>query len=438
MLLLVLPWDAEAEASAEWRYLRRWLVGEARAVFGDVEVVSEIPAQPPAGTEATLVLSSCRVLIGRASLRRMRDALTTAEGRGNAVYATDLTTTGPEAAADLFTLADFERAETAWLAREEHEAAAVPARERRHAAPASSKGGAADNASPTDRGPQLAGEASANDGQAAWPPAEDASPTDRGLQLAGGASANDGQAAWPFGEDGFPAALLSPDAAASCASGRRPPGPRVGLCYEFIDYYGGERADVLPLLPEDLGPASSVLEVGCGRGATGALIKARRGCRVVGVELNPEAAAAAALRLDRVIQGDVQAVEPGETFDAIVAFELFEHLTDGQSFLERAAAWLRPGGRMVFSVPNVGHYSVVEDLIAGRWDYVPMGLLCATHFRFFTRRTLESWLDAAGFDRYRIDAQATPLPTRIDALPPSLTPDRESLATAGFYVSIFT
>ena len=366
MLLLVLPWDAEAEESAEWWYLRRWLISEARAVFGDVKVVADTPADPPDGTEATLVLRSCRVLIGRASLRRMREELTQGEDGVSAVYATDLTTTGPEAGADLFTLADFEQAEAAWLAGD-----------------------------------------------------------------------RTGAAAPPSGEGAFPAALLSPAATTRCASGERIPGPRAGLCYEFIDYYGGERADVLPLLPPDLGPESSVLEVGCGRGATAALIKERFGCRTVGIELNPEAAEAAERRLDRVIHGDVQTVEPGEKFDAIVAFELFEHLTDGQAFLERAAGWLRPSGRMVFSVPNVGHYSVVEDLIAGRWDYIPMGLLCATHVRFFTRRTLEDWLHAAGFDRYRIDAQTTPLPERIDALPDSFAPDRESLTTAGFYVSIF-
>lgn len=369
MLLLVLPWDAEADASAEWRYLRRWLASEARAVFGKVEVVPELPADPPDGTEATLVLRSCRVLIGRRSLRGMREELAahSRDGGNGAVYATDLTTTGPEASSDLFTLADFEQAETAWLAADSTNTAGLPS-----------------------------------------------------------------------GEATSPAALLSTAAAARLALGERMPGPRVGLCYEFIDYYGGERADVLPLLPPDLGPESSVLEVGCGRGATAALIGERFGCRTVGIELNPEAALAAESRLDRVIRGDVQTVEPGETFDAIVAFELFEHLTDGQEFLERAVRWLRPGGRMVFSVPNVGHYSVVEDLIAGRWDYIPMGLLCATHVRFFTRRTLEDWLHAAGFDRYRIDAQTTPLPERIDALPTSFSPDRESLATAGFYVSIFT
>ena len=369
MLLLVLPWDAEAQESAEWWFLRRFIVGEARAVFGDVEVVAELPAKPPEGTEAVLVLESCRVLIGRASLRRMQDELAANAGDGaGVVYATDLTRTGPDASRDLFTLADFELAEAAWLA-----------------------GGTPDR-----------------DG--------------------GGGAADPGHC---------PAVMLAPTAAARWASGDRQDGPRAGLCYQFIDYYGGERADVLPLLQQDLGAESSVLEIGCGRGATSALIKSRFGCRVVGIELHPEAAAAAATRLDRVIHGDVQTIEPGETFDAIVAFELFEHLTEGQVFLERAARWLRPGGRMVFSVPNVGHYSIVEDLIAGRWDYVPMGLLCATHFRFFTRRTLEDWLHAAGLDNYRIDAQTTPLPARIDALPESMAPDRESLATAGFYVSIF-
>ncbi len=379
MLLLVLPWDAEADASAEWRYLRRWLAGEARSIFDEVEVVSGLPVRLPREAEAVLVLESCRVLIGRASLRRMRRELTrgAASARG-AVYATDLTTTGPEAGNDLFTLADFQQAEAAWLA-----------------------GGGEDPA---------------------------AAPADAGGRAHGRAAVADGAS---------PAVLLAPEAVARWAAGERPGGPRAGLCYQFIDYYGGERADVLPLLPDDLGPASSVLEVGCGRAATGALIGERFGCRVVGIELNPEAAAAAGERLDRVIRGDAQTLEPGETFDAIVAFELFEHLTDGQDFLERAAGWLRPGGRMVLSVPNVGHYSVVEDLIAGRWDYVPMGLLCATHVRFFTRRTLEDWLHAAGFDRYRIDAQTTPLPERLDALPESLAPDRESLATAGFYVSIF-
>jgi hypothetical protein len=87
-------------------------------------------------------------------------------------------------------------------------------------------------------------------------------------------------------------------------------------------------------------------------------------------------------------------------------------------------------------VPNVGHYSVIEDLLAGRWDYLPVGLLCSTHYRFFTRRTLEDMLRAAGFDDFEIVSQPTEKPEWLDALPATLEIDPDSLATQGFYVVI--
>lgn len=216
-----------------------------------------------------------------------------------------------------------------------------------------------------------------------------------------------------------------------------------GLCHAFADYYGQGRDDVLPLLPED---CREVLEIGCGRGATGRLIQERLGCRVTGIDLNPVVARAAAEVLHRTVAGDVLRVtgglaREGARFDAVVAFELFEHLTDQETFLAAARRLLRPGGRIVLSVPNVGHHAIVADLLAGRWDYLPIGLLCFTHFRFFTRRTLEDWLRRCGFDRFEILAQTTELPEafeggRTEAAFGGLELDRESLATKGFYVVV--
>jgi len=98
---------------------------------------------------------------------------------------------------------------------------------------------------------------------------------------------------------------------------------------------------------------------------------------------------------------------------------------------------VRPGGRIVLSVPNVGHAAIVEDLLAGRWDYLPIGLLCYTHFRFFTRRTLASWLERLGFARYQIVAQTTALAEeRFARLADAFEVDLESLRTKGFYVVI--
>ncbi len=152
------------------------------------------------------------------------------------------------------------------------------------------------------------------------------------------------------------------------------------------------------------------------------------------MELNPEVAKEAARHLDRVIVGDVEELEIDERFDAVLATELFEHLSYPEEFLAKMKTLLRPGGRIVLSVPNVGHYSLVEDLLAGRWDYLPIGLLCYTHFRFFTRATLEAWIERVEFSSHEIVAQRTELPERFAAVPRPFEVDLESLATKGFYV----
>lgn len=209
---------------------------------------------------------------------------------------------------------------------------------------------------------------------------------------------------------------------------------REGLCHPFADYYGEVREDVLPFLPPGV---ADVLEIGCGAGGTGRLLQERLGCRVTGVDLNPAAAAVAARFLHRVVTGDVATAPIDGTFDAVIAFELFEHLPDGEGVLQRLASLVRPGGRVILSVPNVGHHAVVTDLLAGRWDYLPIGLLCYTHYRFFTRRTLQDWLERLGFTRFALVPQVTELPAELAGdVPPGLELDRESLATKGFYVLI--
>jgi SAM-dependent methyltransferase len=205
-----------------------------------------------------------------------------------------------------------------------------------------------------------------------------------------------------------------------------------GLFHRFSDYYGEARADLLPYLPASAG---HVLEIGCGRGHTGRLIQDALGCRVTGVEQHPGVAAEAAQRLWRVIVGDAQALPLDGRYDAIVASELVEHVADPDALLLKLKPLLAPDGRIVLSIPNVGHYSVVEDLLAGRWDYLPAGLLCYTHLRFFTRHTLVEWMQRLGFD-CTVVPQTTELPERFTRLGAVMACDVESLRTRGFYVTL--
>ncbi len=47
---------------------------------------------------------------------------------------------------------------------------------------------------------------------------------------------------------------------------------------------------------------------------------------------------------------DMNAFEPGRTFDRIVSVEMFEHLRNWPAFLKRLAGWLKPGGKLFVHV----------------------------------------------------------------------------------------
>jgi glycosyltransferase involved in cell wall biosynthesis/SAM-dependent methyltransferase len=162
------------------------------------------------------------------------------------------------------------------------------------------------------------------------------------------------------------------------------------------------RPDLLAEVPAG---AADVLDVGCATGAFAAAVRAERGCRVVGIEADPDLAAEATARVDRLVEADVEALPAdafGPEFDCIVCGDVLEHLRDPWSALAKLARWLRPGGALVATVPNVGHWSIVRDLVRGRFDYVPFGLLCWSHTRFFVRSELEHMVGEAGLALDRI------------------------------------
>ena len=178
--------------------------------------------------------------------------------------------------------------------------------------------------------------------------------------------------------------------------GRRSAVVPAAYIHPLFDYYCEERQDILPLVPES---AASVLDIGCTRGGFGKALKASRPCRVVGVEMNLNEGAKARAVLDEVVIGDALEVETGERFDCVTCLDVLEHFVTPEQLLARIRNdFLKPeGGYLLLSIPNVGHWSVVEDLLAGRWDYLPVGLLCNTHMRFFTLKTIHDLLESNGF-----------------------------------------
>ncbi|RLE24220.1 MAG: hypothetical protein DRJ65_10345 [Acidobacteria bacterium] len=203
-------------------------------------------------------------------------------------------------------------------------------------------------------------------------------------------------------------------------------------------YYKHQRDDVLAELPQSM---ESLLDIGCGFGAFGQAVKQRFRCRVVGVELNPIAAAIAEQSLDRVIEGDVLDTDIGESFDVITLNDVLEHVEDSDLLLRALVhRGIKPDGRLILSVPNIGHWSIVDDLIAGRWDYLPAGVLCTDHVRFFTRRGIHSLLRNNGWTPVKTTVIPGPYPPgterRFSALKKSgFDVDTESLNAQGFIIT---
>jgi len=174
--------------------------------------------------------------------------------------------------------------------------------------------------------------------------------------------------------------------------------------HRWSSFRGQARHDLLARISPD---ARSILEFGCGEAPLGAELKRRQQCRVVGIELDPKAAAIAGKRIDDVYCGDVREVVSiiQERFDWIVGGDIVEHLDEPWSFLADLRRVCRPGGHLLLSLPNVANASVIGDLLQGRFDYVYMGLTCVGHLRFMTRRSIEEMLAIAGWQVVEIVPQ---------------------------------
>jgi len=206
--------------------------------------------------------------------------------------------------------------------------------------------------------------------------------------------------------------------------------------HDFSGYRGGRREEVIALVPDD---ARRVLDVGGGEGGFLAELKAQRaagGCETHLVEMSGSACQVAATVVDKVWQGDFLTQPLPRMFDCITFLDVLEHATHPTNWLSRAKELLVPGGAVVLSIPNVGHWSVVADLLEGHWDYAPAGIHCITHLRFFTRSGVVELLEAAGFTPVRIEARRIEPPQwfKVPDMSEALTVDADSLSTYAFLV----
>ena len=163
------------------------------------------------------------------------------------------------------------------------------------------------------------------------------------------------------------------------------------------------------LLWELLGEARGLrfLDYGCGAGFFAVEAVKCGASRVVGVDVQAPALAAARLLAQRenadsgcqFVQGEsMDALNAGSVFDRILLRDVIEHVADDGQLLAQAVRHLAPAGRLVLATQNACSLNYVLERAARRvflgqqtwlgWD--------PTHLRFYTPRRLRRLMRGAG------------------------------------------
>ncbi len=179
-------------------------------------------------------------------------------------------------------------------------------------------------------------------------------------------------------------------------------------------YYANARRNVADKVPRT---ARRVLDVGCGQGLTGGLLRAERGIEVVGMEIHEDVAVMARRHLDRVVVGDLETMqlpfEPGY-FDCIIVADVLEHLVDPWAALEKLLVHLAPEGTVVASIPNIRNLDALGKVVAGSFDYAEQGILDRTHLRFFALGDMHKLFERVGLRAQVAEVVRDPIFASVD------------------------
>jgi glycosyltransferase involved in cell wall biosynthesis len=152
-----------------------------------------------------------------------------------------------------------------------------------------------------------------------------------------------------------------------------------------------------------------ILDLGCSDGQLAERLRAS-GHHVTGVDL--VAHAGVKERVDRFVEADLERGVPpevGEPFDVVLAADVLEHVRSPGRILEDVRSVLAPGGSLMVSVPNFGHWYPRTRVALGRFDYDRRGILDRDHVRFFTRRSFERLVTEGKFRVVRRSGTGAPL-----------------------------
>ena len=174
--------------------------------------------------------------------------------------------------------------------------------------------------------------------------------------------------------------------------------------YDFaLDLYtDNANADIIARIED----GSRVLEFGPANGRMTQYLYEQKKCCIDIVEIDEVAGKNAALYANEACLGkewgninDIQWQKKleGNQYDAIIFADVLEHLLNPREVLKRCSHFLSTGGKILCSIPNIAHASIILGLINGKFSYTSTGLLDNTHIYFFTEESFGELVRESGY-----------------------------------------
>lgn len=147
---------------------------------------------------------------------------------------------------------------------------------------------------------------------------------------------------------------------------------------------------------------SFILDVGCGSGALGKLLKEKKKCKVHGIDIDNEALKIAGNYYDKVENISVcditskqysKFINNNFKYDYIIFADLLEHILDPGQLLYDFSKKLKKNGKILVSIPNIAHWDIIFGLLNNQFNYNKTGLLDTTHVRFYTYSSFLDLID---------------------------------------------
>lgn len=173
---------------------------------------------------------------------------------------------------------------------------------------------------------------------------------------------------------------------------------------KIFHYYNSPRNEMIKYAPSK---AKRFLDVGCGEGIFGNLLKQKFNAEIWGIEINDRSAEIARKKIDKVLKGDIVKLLndiPKSYFDCIYFNDVLEHIVNPFYVLKNIKNNLRKDGVIVCSIPNVRYFfNLYNLLIKKQWVYEDEGILDKTHLRFFTKKSILNMFKDLGYTVLEIE-----------------------------------